>query len=227
MRNHRQNSLPAPRCPPFERYLTVWVFLCIIAGVGAGPVRCRDRSRRIGRMEVARVNLPVGGLIWVMIIPMLLKVDFGALNRGEAATVKGIGVTLFVNWAGQAIFDGAAGLDLHPPGVRALAARRPGRQLHRRTHPAGRRALHGDGLRVEPADQRRPAVHAVAGGGERQHHGLRLRPHRRPAARHLRHHRALGHAGDFGGALHRDPAGTGATVAQGLAEKGPGTLRRP
>lgn len=80
----------------FERYLTVWVFLCIVAGIGLGQLS-PGVFQAIGRMEVAHVNLPVGLLIWVMIIPMLVKVDFGAL--GEVRThIKGIGVTLFVNW---------------------------------------------------------------------------------------------------------------------------------
>ena len=80
----------------FERYLTVWVFLCIIAGVLLGQM-LPGVFQAIGRMEVAQVNLPVGLLIWVMIIPMLVKVDFGALHEVKQH-VKGIGVTLFVNW---------------------------------------------------------------------------------------------------------------------------------
>ena len=80
----------------FERYLTIWVFLCIVAGIGLGQLS-PGVFQAIGRMEIAHVNLPVGLLIWVMIIPMLVKVDFGAL--GEVRThIKGIGVTLFVNW---------------------------------------------------------------------------------------------------------------------------------
>ena len=80
----------------FERYLTVWVFLCIVAGIALGQL-FPNVFQAIGRMEVAQVNLPVGVLIWVMIIPMLLKVDFSAL--GEVRNhVKGIGVTLFINW---------------------------------------------------------------------------------------------------------------------------------
>ncbi len=80
----------------FERYLSLWVGLCIVAGIGLGqafpaPVRW------IGSLEIARVNLPVGLLIWVMIIPMLVKVDFGALHEVRRH-VRGIGVTLFVNW---------------------------------------------------------------------------------------------------------------------------------
>jgi arsenite transporter len=80
----------------FERYLSVWVFLCIVTGIALGqylPAVFQD----IGRMELAQVNLPVGLLIWVMIIPMLVKVDFGALHEVRQH-VRGIGVTLFVNW---------------------------------------------------------------------------------------------------------------------------------
>jgi ACR3 family arsenite transporter len=80
----------------FERYLTVWVFLCILAGIGAGQL-FPGLFQAIGRMELARVNLPVGLLIWVMIIPMLVKVDFGALHEVRRHG-RGIGVTLFVNW---------------------------------------------------------------------------------------------------------------------------------
>ncbi len=80
----------------FERFLTVWVFLCIVAGIVAGQV-APGLFQAIGRMEVAQVNLPVGLLIWVMVIPMLVKVDFGALHEVRQH-VRGIGVTLFVNW---------------------------------------------------------------------------------------------------------------------------------
>ncbi|MBK6350544.1 MAG: ACR3 family arsenite efflux transporter [Proteobacteria bacterium] len=80
----------------FERYLTLWVFICIVVGTAAGHY-FPDLFQAIGRMELAKVNLPVGLLIWVMIIPMLVKVDFGALGEVRKH-VKGIGVTLFVNW---------------------------------------------------------------------------------------------------------------------------------
>ena len=80
----------------FERYLTVWVFACILLGIAAGQL-FPDVFQAVGRMEVARVNLPVGLLIWVMIIPMLMRVDFGALQQVRRH-VRGIGVTLFVNW---------------------------------------------------------------------------------------------------------------------------------
>jgi ACR3 family arsenite transporter len=80
----------------FERYLTIWVFLCIAAGIGLGHLFA-PAFQAVGRLEVARINLPVAALIWLMIFPMLLKVDFGALHR-VAAHWKGLGVTLFINW---------------------------------------------------------------------------------------------------------------------------------
>jgi ACR3 family arsenite transporter len=81
----------------FERYLTLWVFLCIVAGIALGQL-LPGPVHMLGTFEVARVNIPVGLLIWVMIVPMLLKVDFGALHQVRMHW-RGIGVTLFVNWA--------------------------------------------------------------------------------------------------------------------------------
>jgi len=80
----------------FERYLTLWVFLCIVAGIGLGRL-FPPAFEAIGGLEIARINLPVAALIWLMIFPMLLKVDFAVLHR-VTAHWKGIGVTLFVNW---------------------------------------------------------------------------------------------------------------------------------
>jgi ACR3 family arsenite transporter len=80
----------------FERYLTAWVAACIVVGILLGQW-LPGVFEAIGAMEIARVNLPVGLLIWVMIIPMLLKIDFGALHQ-VAGHVRGIGVTLVINW---------------------------------------------------------------------------------------------------------------------------------
>lgn len=91
-------ALPAPKpMSLFERWLTLWVALCIVAGIALGQL-FPAAFRAIGAMEVAQVNLPVAGLIWLMIVPMLMKVDFGAL-RQVGRHWRGIGVTLFVNWA--------------------------------------------------------------------------------------------------------------------------------
>jgi len=93
-----------PPAPPsktslhvFERYLTLWVVLCIGVGIMVGQLFPRA-VQAIGSLEVAKVNLPVGVLIWVMIIPMLLKIDLGALGQIRQH-VRGIGVTLLINWA--------------------------------------------------------------------------------------------------------------------------------
>jgi arsenite transporter len=97
-----QSSQDAPRKAAvgmglFERYLSVWVALCIVAGVIVGQ-RFPELSRSIAALEVARVNIVVGVLVWVMIIPMLLKIDFAALGQVKAHA-RGIGITLLVNWA--------------------------------------------------------------------------------------------------------------------------------
>lgn len=85
-----------PAMSVFERYLTLWVLLCIVAGIALGhffaPV-----FKAIGTAEIAKVNMPVAALIWLMIIPMLIKVDFAALGQ-VGRHWRGIGVTLFINW---------------------------------------------------------------------------------------------------------------------------------
>lgn len=99
MSAQREINVDATAAAPmglFERYLTVWVFICIAVGMALGQ-GLPDVFQAVGRMEIARVNLPVGVLIWVMIIPMLMKVDFGALHE-VGRHVRGIGVTLVVNW---------------------------------------------------------------------------------------------------------------------------------
>lgn len=85
-----------PRIGFFERYLTVWVALCIVTGIVLGHW-LPAVFQTIGRTELAHVNVPVGVLIWVMVIPMLIKIDFGAMAQVKAHW-RGIGVTLFVNW---------------------------------------------------------------------------------------------------------------------------------
>jgi ACR3 family arsenite transporter len=80
----------------FERWLTLWVLLCIVAGIALGQWLPAP-FEALGRMQVASVNLPVGLLIWVMIIPMLLRIDFAAMGQVRQHW-RGIGVTLAVNW---------------------------------------------------------------------------------------------------------------------------------
>jgi arsenite transporter len=80
----------------FERWLSLWVLLCILTGIGLGHF-FPGVFHTVGRLEVARINLPVAALIWLMIIPMLLKIDLKAL-KGVTQHWRGVGVTLFVNW---------------------------------------------------------------------------------------------------------------------------------
>jgi ACR3 family arsenite transporter len=80
----------------FERYLTVWVALCIVTGIALGQW-FSTAFQFIGGIEVARINLPVAVLVWLMIIPMLIKIDFRKLT-GVGQYWRGVGVTLFVNW---------------------------------------------------------------------------------------------------------------------------------
>ncbi|MCK9920069.1 ACR3 family arsenite efflux transporter [Microbacteriaceae bacterium K1510] len=81
----------------FERYLSLWVALCIVAGIALGHA-APSLFATIATAELAKVNLPVAVLIWLMIVPMLLKIDFGALDEVREHW-RGVGVTLFINWA--------------------------------------------------------------------------------------------------------------------------------
>jgi ACR3 family arsenite transporter len=81
----------------FERYLTLWVACCMLAGIAIGQIFPQPFAQ-LAALEVARVNIPVAGLVWLMIVPMLAKIDFAAL-REVGKHWRGIGVTLFVNWA--------------------------------------------------------------------------------------------------------------------------------
>ncbi|MFM0514291.1 ACR3 family arsenite efflux transporter [Paraburkholderia sp. RL17-373-BIF-A] len=81
----------------FERYLSVWVALCIVAGIVLGKL-LPGAVHTVSTLELAHVNIPVGILIWVMIIPMLLRIDFASLGKVRSQ-LKGIGVTLVINWA--------------------------------------------------------------------------------------------------------------------------------
>jgi len=80
----------------FERYLTLWVGLCIVVGIGLGQL-FPEFFQFVGRIEVAHINLPVAVLVWLMIIPMLIKIDLRQLS-GVREHWRGVGVTLFVNW---------------------------------------------------------------------------------------------------------------------------------
>ena len=105
----------------FERYLTVWVGLCIVLGTALGQL-FPGMFQAIGAVEIAKVNLPVAILVWLMIIPMLVRLDFPALSKVKEHW-RGIGVTLFINWV-EAVLDGAARLVICWLAVQASSAGR-------------------------------------------------------------------------------------------------------
>jgi ACR3 family arsenite transporter len=140
----------APALGTFERYLTLWVALCIIAGIILGQLFPAP-FHALGQMNVAEVNIPVAALIWLMIVPMLLKVDFGALHQ-VAEQWRGIAVTVGINWLIKPfsmavlgwIFIGWLFRPWLPPSQ--IDSRRP---------------LHGDGVRLGEPDRWRPEFHGA------------------------------------------------------------------
>ena len=181
----------------FERYLTVWVALCIVVGIALGQL-LPGVSKAVASLEVAKVNVPVGLLIWVMIIPMLLKIDFGALGQ-VASHWRGIGVTLFINWAVKpfsmallgwifirhvfAPYLPAEQLDSYVAGLILLAAAPCTAMVF-----VWSQLCKGD-----------PYFTLSQVALNDAHHGGGLRPHRRTAARPFLHHGSMGHAAGLGG----------------------------
>ena len=112
---NNQTDKPAPkRLAFFERYLTVWVFLCMVAGVALGKL-APAFTAQLSRLQFgqgSQVNVPIGVLLWLMIYPMMLKVDFTALG-GIARKPKGLAVTLVRQLAGQAVQHGLPGVVVH------------------------------------------------------------------------------------------------------------------
>lgn len=80
----------------FERYLTVWVLICIAVGIGLGYV-AGDEIKFISSLELNTVNIPVAVLVWLMIYPMMVQIDFSSLKK-VTNNAKGIGLTVVVNW---------------------------------------------------------------------------------------------------------------------------------
>ena len=205
-------SAGKPAMSVFERFLTFWVALCIIVGIALGQL-LPGVFRVIGDATVAQVNLPVAVLVWLMIVPMLLKIDLAAL-REVGQHWRGIATTVGINWLikpfSMALLAWIFIAHLFRPWL-------PADQIASyigRPHPAGGRTLHGHGVRLVEPGRWRAAFHAVAGGAQRHDHGGRLRADCGAAARPLLDHRAVGHAVPVGRALHRRAGDRGAALAR-------------
>ena len=183
-------SAGKPAMSVFERFLTFWVALCIIAGIALGQL-LPGVFHVIGNATVAQVNMPVAVLVWLMIVPMLLKIDLAAL-REVGQHWRGIATTVGINWLvkpfSMALLAWIFIAHLFRPWL-------PADQIASyigRPHPARRRALHGHGVRVVEPGRWRAAFHAVPGGAQRHDHGGRLRADRGPSARPLLDHACPG-----------------------------------
>ena len=189
----------APTIGFFERTLTVWVALCIVAGVAPRAGAAWQPSTPSAALEVAKVNLPVGLLIWIMIIPMLLKIDFTALGQVEVSLARNRRHAVH-QLGGQAVLDGPARVDLHPP--RVLGRWLPAAQLD--SYVAGLILLAAAPCTAmvfvwSPADARATRTsrcRQVALNDAIM--VLAFAPIVATAARALVHHGALGHVADVG-----------------------------
>ena len=199
----------------FERYLTVWVALCIVAGrhprpSGAKRISCDRRGRnRQGQSAGRGLDLAHDHSHADQDRLCRARRSPSALARHRRDPLHQLGR--------QAVLDGGARRVLHRLSVPALSASRSDQLLHRRPDHPRRRAVHGDGVRLVEPDQGRTAFHAHAGRAERHHHGVRLRADRRPAARPLRDFRSVEYAGALGRPLHRRAGDRGATRASARA----------
>ena len=187
----------------FEKWLSLWVAICIAGGVVLGNV-APALFEALAKAEFASVNLIVAVLIWAMVYPMMVNVDFASLAHiGDRP--KGLIVTLTVNWLVKPFSMAALGRAVLQVSVCGSDSASGRRAIHRGADPARGRALHRHGLCVESAHSGRRHVHAGAGLGQRHRHDFRVRPDRRTAPRRDRHRRAVGTLLLVGGPVRRDP----------------------
>ena len=200
-----------PAMNVFERFLTFWVALCIIVGIALGQMLPRV-FHTLGDATIAQVNIPVAVLVWLMIVPMLLKIDLAALGQ-VGQHWRGIASTVGVNW-------------LVKPFSMALLAWIFIAHLFRPWLPADQIASYTAGLILLAAApctamvfvwsnlvDGEPHFTSESGRAQRHDHGGGVRADRRAAARSFLDHGAMGHAHSFGRALHRGAGDRGAALA--------------
>ena len=206
----------------FERYLSLWVALCIVAGVASRTSVTRtvrdhcERRGRAGQPAGRRAGLADDHPDAAEDRLRRARPGARALARRRRHAVHQLG--------GEAVLDGVAGLDIHRAPVRAMAAVRANPFLYRRPHSAGGGALHGDGVRVVEPVRRRAALHPEPGRAQRRHHDVCLCAAGRPAAGRCLHHRALGDPADIGGAVYRGARHRRAAMATRAARHRAGSV---
>ncbi len=140
----------------FEHYLTVWVILCMAAGVLIGKF-LPGIPEFLGRFEYERVSIPIAVLIWLMIYPMMMKVDF--------ASIKNVGKNphgLYITWAVNWLIKPFTMFGMH--GCSSSWFLKPCREgLSRRLDTSRSRAVYGHGVRLEPFDEWKPRLHGRSG----------------------------------------------------------------
>jgi len=145
----------------FERYLSLWVALGIGAGVALGYV-FPALFQFIAGLEYASVNLVVAVLIWVMIYPMMVNVDFVTIGEVRK-TPKGLIITFIINWLVKPFQHGGARRAVSAISFCVVYSGRGRQTIHCRSYPARHGALHGNGVCVEPSGERQCQLHAGAG----------------------------------------------------------------
>ncbi len=191
----------APSMGMFERYLTLWVALCIVVGIALGQA-VPGVFHALGTTTVAQINLPVAALVWLMVIPMLLKIDLAALGQVRDHW-RGIAATVGINWLVKPFSMALLGWLFIGVLLRPYLPANMIDGYMAGLIPAGGRPLHRHGVRLVEPGGRRAALHAEPGGAQRRDHGGRLCAPGGAAARPVLHHRAMGHAAAVGRAVHR------------------------
>jgi hypothetical protein len=148
----------------FDRYLSVWVALCIVAGIAIGKL-LPVVPETLSRYEYANVSIPIAVLIWVMIFPMMLKIDFASVVNAVKMP-KGLTVTLVVNWLIKPFTMFAIAWVFFYFIFKAFIPAERQRISGRRS-ASGSCALYGHGVCVESSYQRKSSIHAGAGGYQR------------------------------------------------------------
>ena len=163
----------------FERYLSLWVALCMIdwssSREGSARSDCRVRALEFG--AGSQINAPIAVLIWLMITPMMMKVDFSAV-RNVGRRPAGLARHSVRELGGQALLHGSSRLAFLPARVFAASSAQRSGPIHCRLHHSCRGSVHGDGVRLEPPDRRRPGLHAGSGLCKRPDHAGAVRADR-------------------------------------------------